>query len=587
MAENDDKPDEGTDEPEERAVDSVGDVPYFDLDALDDLSDEEKAALAESAQRLAATAGRALSAVTLGPLERPCDAVQRAAMPQIAESVKGVNAITESALQPRIVPSAKRLSDLVAASEMSTAPDTRNWSGVLDGLGTSRTMKAILASSARGVQGNLLKSGLAEVLGRSTAERAAFSVASGLKVSDSVTSIVNKLMTDTGGLGLSARSDLLASVGVTAKNLPGAAPGLTAHSGIADAFTKALASHGTMDLSGFRAAIGEAGPMRRITEELFASDIGRTRSLATQQLVATSGIADLIGTDKMMTSWRQSLLSEATARSLIGTMAVPETGAALLRDIIGANVATARVVGRYAEQNRSRMLAPAFSVRPTRELRAFLAGMPVAPNVDEVTFAVRASHGVAGIAAADLLVSDGVVDDEAGELLDAEIVEPWLTGPESARSLLFGRLLALDPHVPDLLRGAWSQVEADGPAATSMASHAVQEAIDRTLRAVAPEELVLRLYRAGRLPKNSVYEKDGEWHATRTGRIAAALHERNPGETKLVAAQAKAISASVTFLTGSLQSGKHASTGTVGLVRTWLVSVEATFTQLLYQPGDG
>lgn len=163
----------------------------------------------------------------------------------------------------------------------------------------------------------------------------------------------------------------------------------------------------------------------------------------------------------------------------------------------------------------------------------------------------------------------------------------WLTGPEASRSLLFSRLGALDPHVPDLLRGAWAQVEQDGPAATSMASHAVQEAIDRTLRALAPADLVLRLFAAGRLPNNAVHEKNGERHPTRAGRIAAALYERHPGETKLIAAQAKAIAASVNYLTENLQGGKHASNGTVGVVRTWLVSVEATFTQLVYEPGDG
>jgi hypothetical protein len=213
--------------------------------------------------------------------------------------------------------------------------------------------------------------------------------------------------------------------------------------------------------------------------------------------------------------------------------------------------------------------------------------MSVAPDLGELTFAVRASRSVAGIAAADLLVADGDIDDEAGDLLEAEIVEPWLTGPEVSRGLLFSRLGVLDPHVPELLRGAWSQVEAGGPAASSMASHAVQEAIDRTLRAVAPDDVVLRLHAAGRLPSNAVYEKDGGWRPTRAGRIAAALHERHPGQTKLIAAQAGAIAASVTFVTEGLQSGKHASTATVGLVRTWLVSVEATFTQLLYEPGDG
>lgn len=542
---------------DESAQDTTdGGTPVLDLDTLDDLT-------ADEAAEVAAAAARAL-AITEGSRERLGELVQPAVAPQIGETTKRISELVAGSAYKSILASGalaqtKTLSELVAGS----------------------AYKSILESNAL-ARTNAL-SGFAEVLGRSTADRAAFSLASGLRASDSVTSVIGKLMADTEGLGI-ARSTLAATVGESLKGFRAADLGLTASSTLA-AFAKDLGPK--VDVSGFQAALGQSEAVRSIFNGLAGTEIARTRSLAMQQLVATSGIADLIGSDKMVASWRQSLLSEATARSLIGTMAVPETGASLLRDIVAANTATARVVGRYAELNKASVLAPTVSARPTRELRSFLAGMSVAPDLDELTFAVRASRSVAGIAAADLLVADGTIEDEAGELFEAEIVEPWLNGPEALRGLLFSRLGALDPHVPDLLRGAWAQVEQDGPAATSMASHAVQEAIDRTLRALAPSDLVLRLFAAGRLPKNSVHEKNGERHPTRAGRIAAALHERHPGETKLIAAQAKAIAASVAYLTESLQGGKHASNGTVGLVRTWLVSVEATFTQLLYEPGDG
>jgi hypothetical protein len=556
-AESDDL-DAGTTVPgDDSAQETTDGTPVLDLDALDDLTDDEAA-------EVGAAAARALEALTEGSREQLRELVQQAVAPQIGETTRRISELVaggayKSILESGALAQTKTLSELVAGS----------------------AYKSILESSAL-ARTNAL-SGFAEVLGRSTADRAAFSLASGLRASDSVTSVIGKLMADTEGLGI-ARSTLAATVGESLKGFTAADLGLTASSTLA-AFAKDFGPK--IDVSGFQAALGQSEAVRSLVNGFAGTDIARTRSLAMQQLVATSGIADLIGSDKMVASWRQSLLSEATARSLIGTMAVPETGASLLRDIVAANTATARVVGRYAELNKASVLAPAVSARPTRELRSFLAGMSVAPDLAELTFAVQASRSVAGIAAADLLVADGTIEDEAGELFEAEIVEPWLNGPEALRSLLFSRLGALDPHVPDLLRGAWAQVEQDGPAATSMASHAVQEAIDRTLRALAPTDLVLRLFAAGRLPNNSVHEKDGERHPTRAGRIAAALHERHPGETKLIAAQAKAIAASVAYLTESLQGGKHASNGTVGLVRTWLVSVEATFTQLLYEPGDG
>ncbi len=75
---------------------------------------------------------------------------------------------------------------------------------------------------------------------------------------------------------------------------------------------------------------------------------------------------------------------------------------------------TARVVGRFAELNKARMLGPSVSVRPTRELRSFLSAMPPSPDDDELRFAIRASRGVAGLTASDLLASSGALDLEAG-----------------------------------------------------------------------------------------------------------------------------------------------------------------------------
>ena len=583
-------------------------------DELGDLDEKDREALAEASQRLAETVSRGLSTTQFDPAMGLNQMVQRAAMPRALESTRSLKSIMGASVRPQILKSPDRLSQLLSEAAMPRATDVQKLSGALAGVDSTRTMKRLPLSSALASQASMLgKSALAEALGRSTAERAAFSVTSGLTVSDSVTSMVSKLMADTGGSGLSARSDLVASLGLkasggladsvarlglTAKgsSLPALgltskrpsveALGLTATSGLGEAVTRALGSGMAPLFGGIPAAVGASESVRRITEGLFASDIGWTRSLAMQQLVATSGIADLIGGDKMMASWRQSLLSEATARSLVGTMALPGSSANLLRDIVGTNAATARVVSRYAELNKSRMLAPAISTSPTRELRAFLARMPVAPDVDELTFAVRASRGVAGIAAADLLAADGVVELEAGELLEAEVVDPWVSGPQKSRAVLLARLGALEGSIPELLQAAWDQVERKGPAAVSMAAHAVVEAVDRTLRAVAPDEAVLTAQAAGDLNKEAVYDKGGRLVPTRTGRIAFALLQRRPGEARLVAAQTKALAKTVSVAQEELQAGKHASEGTVGLIRTYLVSVEYVLTQLLYEPGD-
>ncbi len=524
---------------------------------LDDLAAELEDVEVDVAE--AAEAGRKLA-----------ETLHRLASPPWLESTQRLNKLLEGAVRPRVIESSRGIRDIVAGPQSPA----------------KSVVKSITESMA--LRDDLIKPRfmLSDAIAKSTAERAAFSVVSGLKVSDSVTSMVSKLVADTGGAGLAAPSNSVGALGLGASRAVSdsvARLGMSATAPSAASLGLTARSNIGQTLSGLTAS---SDSVRRITEGVFASDIGRARSIATMQLAATSGIADLIAGDKMMASWRQSLLAEATARSLVGTIKLPNGNADLLRDIVGINAATARVVSLYADQNKYRMLAPAISARPTRELRGYLAGMPLAPDVDDLTFAVRASRGVAGIAAADLLASPGVIDPEAGDLLEEEVVEPWVSGPAASRTLLLDRLCGLDATVPDLMREAWRHVERDGPAAVSMAAHAVVEVIDRTLRAVAPEEAVLEAHVSGRLSNDAVYDKNGKLAPTRAGRIAYALLQRRPGEAKMVAAQTKALVKNVSFVHEDLQAGKHASQGTVGLIRTYLVSVEATLTQLLHEPGD-
>jgi len=519
---------------------------------LDDLAAEVEDVEVDEAE--AAEAGRKLA-----------EALHRVTSPPWLESTQRLSKLLEGAVRPQMLESRQRIRDIVAGPQspaMSVVKSITESMGLREDLIKPRFM-------------------LSDAIAKSTAERAAFSVASGLKISDSVTSMLSKLVADTGGVGLAGRSDMMGALGLGASR---AVSDSVARFGMSATGQSAASSSSIGQTLAGLAATSDS--VRRITEGVFANDIGRARSIATMQLAATSGITDLIAGDKMMASWRQSLLSEATARSLVGTIKLPGGNVDLLRDIVGINAATARVVSLYADQNKYRMLAPAISARPTRELRGYLAGMPLAPDVDDLTLAVRASRGVAGIAAVDLLASPGMIDPEAGELLEEEVVEPWVSGLAASRKLLLDRLGWLDGTVPDLLRVAWHQVERDGPSAVSMAAHAVVEVIDRTLRAVATEQAVLEAHASGRLNSDAVYDKNGKLAPTRAGRIAYALLERRPEEARLVAAQTKALVKNVTFVHEDLQAGKHASEGTVGLIRTYLVSVEATLTQLLYEPGD-
>ena len=538
----------------------------FDLNSL---SDEDKAQLVASARKRSKTLSTIMNPRLFEASGHVSEIARRATFPMSPEMNRTVNKLVNQAVaRPGLVNASERLAKIAPEaivakrlgsllSRFDTAAISKN---VLGGTGTSLRMAQLGTMSP-----------LAELLGKSAAERAAFSVTSGLKVSDSVTAMVSKSIAGSSGLGLAA-------AGLSAGNL-----GLTARASVFESLAKSIRGP---EITRISSGFGPSESVRRISQQILNSDIGAARSLAMKQLVSTSGLADIIGRDTMVASWRQSMLAEATARSLVGTMTLPDSSTTLLRDIVGTNTATARVVGRYAELNKALMLAPSASGRPTRELRSYLTAMPVSPEADDLRFAVRASRGVAGLVAADLLVSPGVIEREAGELLEDEVVEPWIAGPQRSRDVLFARLGALDAAIPELLQAAWDQVESKGPAAASMASHAVVETLDRTLRAVAPNEAVLAADAGGHLPKNSTYDKDGKLAPTRTGRIAFALLERRSGETKLVAAQTKSLSNTVSIVHQELQSGKHASEGSVGLIRTYLVSVEHVLMQLLFEPGD-
>ncbi|WFP16682.1 hypothetical protein [Citricoccus muralis] len=392
-----------------------------------------------------------------------------------------------------------------------------------------------------------------ESIARATTDRASFTLATGLKVSDSVSSMISQLASDTAGVGLA--SSVLKEM---AERSDGSA----------------IAAMGSKGISGLN---------RSLTAQFSAGSLGIIRGISSQRLAVTSGITNLIASEELMGSWRQTLLAEATARSLVGTVKLPVGDASLLRDIVGVNATTTRVLARVADQDGAAMLSPVLSARPTRELRKHLSGISVAPDTDELTFAAHASRGIAGITAVDLYTSTCEMDEESGELLEKEVIEPWLAGPKNTRRLLIRSLGDLDPRIPELLDAAWAQVELKGPAAVDMASHAAVEVLDRTLRALAPDEVVLLEYDTGRLPKNSVYMKDEKRAPTRAGRVAYSVQRCHPNAPKLVAAQTKALALSVTSIQQVFQAGKHSSQGSIELIRVHLVSLEATLAQLLYR----
>lgn len=201
--------------------------------------------------------------------ERISKIVSEATRPKMLESIQRTSKLIESIARPQSL----------ASSHLSAFDSASN-------LLAGDTFKNVGLSSALG--GDLFKpqSAIMEAIARSTTERAGFSLASGLEVSDSVSSMFSKLVSDTAGVGLA--SSVLSDM---ATNIEG----------------PAIAKLG---------AGATAGLSKSLVAQFSSQSLRITRAISTQHLAATSGIANLIATDKLMGSWRQTLLAETTARSL-------------------------------------------------------------------------------------------------------------------------------------------------------------------------------------------------------------------------------------------------------------------------------
>lgn len=138
------------------------------------------------------------------------------------------------------------------------------------------------------------------------------------------------------------------------------------------------------------------------------------------------------------------------------------------------------------------------------------------------------------------------------------------------------RLGGIDPSVPELLAGAWDDLERNGPAAVEKASHCVIEVMDRTLRAAAPDAEVREWHRQSGRPKSEWEDQERPPHALRIKFLAQGLG----GARTVAVAQFDSLTSLHTALRSRLQASKHASRGDLATVRSLLVCAEALLTLL-------
>jgi hypothetical protein len=175
-----------------------------------------------------------------------------------------------------------------------------------------------------------------------------------------------------------------------------------------------------------------------------------------------------------------------------------------------------------------------------------------------------------GILGGQLLLAADDATRTAAAISD-EVVQPWQSARDEARRLLYGKLELLDPAIPTIIDGAWHDVSLNGPASTMKIANAVVEMLDRSLRAAAPESVVLSWHSDAGRPAGEL----NEGRTTRSLRYQyLAVRAGLPGP--LVKTQASALTA----LMGEAQKAKHSAAIDHVTAQVLLVTAESFLASL-------
>jgi hypothetical protein len=294
------------------------------------------------------------------------------------------------------------------------------------------------------------------------------------------------------------------------------------------------------------------------------------------QLSVSADLARAVFANTGVETWRMSLLAQSNIARL-ARVQLPHVSPELL-DLLAARTATAAGLSERLAVNFPGKFLDGATAQTARAWQRYTA---LQPTVHRLEMSAAAGSTVGGIIGSDLLlVTDNAAAEEVAADIEAKVVEPWRTGAIAARTELHAALRAIDPTIADFLIGGWEDVERKGAAAASKIAHCVVEAIDHTLRAVAPSEVAAEwLRRDGRTPAKADFDDKGR--PTRRGRIAYALRNR-PGDRLLVQNQEAALAGLVTQIQGQAQGVKHTSgVATVTYAQTLLVTAEGLLMQLV------
>lgn len=284
-----------------------------------------------------------------------------------------------------------------------------------------------------------------------------------------------------------------------------------------------------------------------------------------------------------LTSWRLSLQADSMIEGILGVRAWQQSRLALELSRIGQ--AHVSLTDWAVRVDASSHLLGEVSGRPLGLWRDQLAGLREAPTFGDLRAVTMAGQVGLALVGADLATSGAADEALVGPIVrrvETEVLHPWEQGRLTAARKLYERLGEIDPTVPELLEGAWEDLDRRGPGAVSKAAHCSVEALDRILRAAAPDDEVRSWHSTSGRPAK---EWEGRDKPTRSLRIKFIV--RGLGSERTVAVgQFESLATMLTPLHGRLEAAKHASQGDVTIVRSLLLSAESLLTMLFLSSVD-
>ncbi|MEU5385261.1 hypothetical protein [Kitasatospora cineracea] len=299
------------------------------------------------------------------------------------------------------------------------------------------------------------------------------------------------------------------------------------------------------------------------------------------QIVASTRVAEQAVGFGALASWRSAL--EANSRI-----------EAHIRDLMKPSP----VLSELARISRVQVDLTDWAVQhaPGKGLLGEASGIPVAAwrdfvsesedHLDELPMVAVTGRTNLSLLGSDLLVSpdaDPGLVAEGADRVESAVVEPWMAARLAVTAELYAVLAQIDAKIPELLNGAWDDIQRNGPAAAEKAANCTVEAVERALRQAAPDDEVRTWHAENNRPANEWAGLDRPPHALRVKYLARNLG----GPRQLVESQSAAFASVVGRLRTQLQATKHASIGDVVAVRTLLATAESLLISLFLGQGPG